>query len=64
VFVVLSEGQAQKKLDAMHLYKSQLREPGHPRNTRSLQALMEYRGACVGAQHAEGYYCHKFCIGV
>lgn len=63
LFVTLTTQQVKKKTKAMSLYKSQVREKGHPRNGKSLQVLTELRGACVGASAAEGFYCHKLCRG-
>lgn len=59
VFVTLSDEQMRRKTQAMDLYKSQVREPGHPRNEHSLMALTKLRGASMGAQGAEAFYCHK-----
>ena len=60
LFVSLSESDLEAKVDAMHGYKSQVREHGHPRNQISLRALAALRGSTIGEPYAEGYYVHKF----
>lgn len=62
ILLTLTSEHSRRKAKAMSLYKSQTRQPGHPRNGRSLMALAELRGTAMGALSAEAYYCHKFQI--
>jgi LmbE family N-acetylglucosaminyl deacetylase len=52
VFVDISE-YLDKKLEAMSCYKTQLREPPHPRSLEGLRVLAAERGLSVGQKAAE-----------
>jgi LmbE family N-acetylglucosaminyl deacetylase len=54
-YVGLTEQQLETKLNAMNVFKSQLREFPHPRSLVSLEALARLRGGCVGRVAAEAY---------
>lgn len=54
VFVEITE-YLDRKLDAMVCYKSQLKEPPHPRSLRSLEALARVRGGAIGVDAAEAF---------
>ena len=43
------------KLAAMACYRSELREPPHPRSLEALRALAAYRGSNVGYRYAEAF---------
>ncbi|MEX0621842.1 MAG: PIG-L family deacetylase [Candidatus Woykebacteria bacterium] len=58
-FVELSQKQLNKKLAALKLYKSQLKERGNPRHLDAIRSLAIYRGSAIGKIFAEGFYCHK-----
>lgn len=59
-FVELSEQDISNKLKSTALYKSQLKERGHPRHLDVIKSLDVYRGSAIGEPFAEGFYCHKF----
>jgi len=44
-----------KKLEAMSAYRSQLKNPPHPRSLRSIEALAYLRGGTVGVHAAEAF---------
>jgi LmbE family N-acetylglucosaminyl deacetylase len=52
VFVDIS-AHLDKKLEAMRCYRTQLREPPHPRSLEGLRLLAEERGLSVGLRAAE-----------
>lgn len=54
-FVSLSEYHQKLKLDAMAVYKQELREWPHPRSIEGCQILMKYRGSSVGYKAAEAF---------
>jgi len=54
VFIEITEG-LKRKLEAMACYKSQLKEPPHPRSLRSIEALARLRGGTVGLDAAEAF---------
>lgn len=60
--VALTPQHLQGKLAGMRAYRSQVRGPGHPRHTGTLEALARLRGALIGAAFAEAYYCHKVAV--
>jgi len=45
----------EKKLEAMASYRSQLKNPPHPRSLRSIEALAHLRGGTVGVNAAEAF---------
>lgn len=45
----------QKKLEAMAIFKTQLREFPESRSLEALEALAKYRGATIGVQRAEAF---------
>lgn len=45
----------ERKLDAMKLFSTQLRDPPHERSIDSLRALAQLRGACVHRAAAEAF---------
>lgn len=54
VFVGISDS-LERKLDAMSCYRSQLRQPPHPRSLRSIEALACLRGGTVGLHATEAF---------
>lgn len=62
VYINLTKEQAQSKVDAMKLYRSQLRGTGHPRHIDTLLALAQVRGSTIGTSYAEAYVGHKLTI--
>lgn len=61
-YVQLTPKQAEKKVEGMDMYTSQVRGKGHPRNSETLRALMQLRGSMLGEQYAEGFYAHKISV--
>lgn len=59
-FTSLSTRQLEKKIGALRLYKSQLRQWANPRSPKALQSLAALRGAQSGRTLAEAFYCHRF----
>ena len=55
VFIMLSEGGLEKKLEAMRVFSSQLRDFPHARSIEALTALARLRGSTVGASAAEAF---------
>ena len=55
VFVALTEGQLQKKINAMRAYGSEMRDFPHPRSARYLDALARVRGGQSGSEAAEAF---------
>ena len=53
-FVDISE-TLDKKIDAMKMYKSELREFPHPRSEKTMRARAEYWGSVVGCPAAEAF---------
>lgn len=60
--IALTPEQLQHKLDGMNLYRSQVRDAGHPRHVDSLAALAHLRGSLIGTAAGEAYYCHKLTV--
>ncbi len=58
-FVPLSTQDMKKKIEALNLYKSQVRKNPHPRSAEIVQALAKLRGALCGAEAAEAFYLHR-----
>lgn len=55
LFVEVSKEDVQAKIDALDEYKFEIREYPHPRSTKALQVLAEYRGYTSGCQMAESF---------
>ena len=58
-FISLSKKNLKEKIQALKLYKSQVRETPHPRSLKAVESLAKYRGALCGTHQAEGYYLHR-----
>ncbi len=54
-FFVDIEDTLNAKIEAMKLYKSEIREFPHPRSPEALAALAQYRGSSVGMRAAEAF---------
>jgi LmbE family N-acetylglucosaminyl deacetylase len=54
-FNLLSEEQVAMKLEAMKLYKSQLKPPPHPRSLETIKNLASLRGSFMNADYAEAF---------
>ncbi|OGY16153.1 MAG: hypothetical protein A2785_01020 [Candidatus Chisholmbacteria bacterium RIFCSPHIGHO2_01_FULL_49_18] len=61
-FATLSARQLRKKIAALRLYSSQLRQRGNPRSPKALQGLASVRGAQSGTSLAEAYYLHRVVV--
>lgn len=61
LFVDISQ-HLQKKLQAMSCYKSQLKDPPHPRSLAGLKALARYRGYTIGTAAAEAFMVVRHII--
>ena len=48
-----------KKIEAMSMYKTELRDFPHPRSREGLKIISQYRGLEVGMQAAEAFYLSK-----
>lgn len=59
-FVELSNSDLRKKVKALRLYKSQLREHANLRSPKSITGMAVIRGAQSGCEFAEAFYCHRF----
>ncbi len=59
-FMKLSSQQLDRKLRALRLYKSQLRQRANPRSPKTLEGLAALRGSQSGNSFAEAFYCHRF----
>lgn len=59
-FIKLSPGHLKKKIAALKLYRSQLREHPNPRSINTLKSLANIRGAQSGSNLAEAFLCHRF----
>jgi LmbE family N-acetylglucosaminyl deacetylase len=59
-FAKLSTRQLQKKIAALKLYRSQLRQRANPRSPKALRGLATLRGAQSGSNLAEAFICHRF----
>jgi LmbE family N-acetylglucosaminyl deacetylase len=57
-FVTLTEEDFLRKIGALEIYKSEMREFPHPRSIPAIDAISKWRGATVGVDYAE-----SFCIG-
>lgn len=58
-FVELSNKNFKDKVEALKLYKSQVRKAPHPRSIEAVVALAKVRGTLCGSQQAESYYLHR-----
>ncbi len=54
-----SEAQIAKKIQALSLYKSELRDYPHPRSAKALWSLSQFRGSSVGVDYAEAFYIER-----
>lgn len=59
-FVKLHNRHLRKKISALRIYKSQLRQRANPRSPKTLEGLAALRGAQSGNNLAEAFYCHRF----
>lgn len=48
-----------KKIEAMNMYKTELRDFPHPRSEKGLRIIAQYRGLEVGMHAAEAFYLSK-----
>ncbi|GAQ24573.1 PIG-L deacetylase family protein [Tepidanaerobacter syntrophicus] len=48
-------GFIDKKKQAMNCYKSQIKEPPHPRSNEIIEALAKLRGSTIGVAYAESF---------
>ncbi|MEX0616411.1 MAG: PIG-L family deacetylase [Candidatus Woykebacteria bacterium] len=62
LFIQLSAKNLKDKIQALKLYKSQVRKNPHPRSVEKIEALAKYRGALCGAESAEAFYLHRIII--
>ena len=44
-----------KKLDAIKIYKSEIRQYPHPRSLDGIRTLSKFRGQCIGVNYAEAF---------
>jgi LmbE family N-acetylglucosaminyl deacetylase len=51
-----------KKIEAMKLFKSQLREFPNPRSLKTIEALATYRGSTVGVDKAEAFFVERIIL--
>ncbi|EMS85319.1 PIG-L deacetylase family protein [Leptospira noguchii] len=54
-FVSINETQMKKKIDALKVYRSEMREFPHARSIEAVNALAKWRGASVGVSMAESF---------
>lgn len=45
----------EKKLEAIKIYKSEIRQPPHPRSLEGIKILSKYRGQSIGVNYAEAF---------
>jgi len=45
----------EKKLKAIKIYKSEIRQYPHPRSLDGIRTLSKYRGQCIGVKYAEAF---------
>lgn len=60
MFIEVSEDDLQAKINAMSSYQFEVREFPHPRSSKALQILAQYRGYMVGRQLAEAFQIVRF----
>lgn len=58
-FVELSEGDLEKKISALALYKSQAQKEPHLRSIENVKRLAELRGNEIGVRAAEAFECYR-----
>jgi N-acetylglucosamine malate deacetylase 1 len=58
VFIDISDF-IEKKVRLAELYRSELREPPHPRSVDGIRALARTRGLSVGTNYAEAFELHR-----
>ncbi len=61
-FIALSASELRKKIHAMKLYKSQIRNSGHQRSAFGIKTIAQYRGFQAGMNLAEGYFTYRLVI--
>ena len=61
-FVNMSKEQINRKISALKLYKSQLRNSSNPRSPDCIVSLARLRGAQSGGKYAEAFYCHRLLV--
>lgn len=62
LYITLSKGQLQRKLNAYSCYKSQVRpDPSHA-SVKALKMLAEMRGREISTYYAEAYECYRFVL--
>lgn len=54
-YVCLNEEMVKKKIEALKLYSSEMREYPHPRSEKALYVLSEFRGIEINTPFAEGF---------
>ncbi|EMO53638.1 PIG-L deacetylase family protein [Leptospira noguchii] len=54
-FVSINETQMKKKIDALKVYRSEMREFPHARSIEAVNALAKWRGASVGVSMVESF---------
>lgn len=55
VFSTLTDFQFEKKMEALHIYESEMREYPHPRSYKGVEILNQFRGLMVGVRYAESF---------
>lgn len=60
IFIEVSEDNLQAKINAMSSYQFEVREFPHPRSSKALQIMAQYRGYTVGKQLAEAFQIVRF----
>lgn len=59
LFISLSDEVLETKIQALNLYKSQVRPNAHPRSLQSMRNLAYYRGMYIGEKAAEAFFCYR-----
>ncbi|WP_061298540.1 PIG-L deacetylase family protein [Leptospira borgpetersenii] len=54
-FVSINETQMKKKIDALKVYQSEMREFPHARSIEAINVLVNWRGASIGVSMAESF---------
>ncbi|EMO29502.1 PIG-L deacetylase family protein [Leptospira noguchii] len=54
-FVSINETQMKKKIDALKVYRSEMREFPHARSIEAVNAFAKWRGASIGVSMAESF---------
>lgn len=55
LFIQISDGNLQAKIEAMECYQYEKREYPHPRSPKALELLAAYRGVTTGLPYAEAF---------